>query len=65
MKLTDDGIPLLEEKADVRRLDAFLDRLTDAMYWRLPRYVRWVLPRDALRALLGLGADSLAPRAGL
>jgi hypothetical protein len=65
MQINGTGNPVLEEKGDVQRLDKFLDKLADAVYSRLPRVVRLFLSRDALRQLLGLGADELTARVGV
>lgn len=65
MQIDQLGAPVLEQEGDVQQLDMFLDRLADAVYGRLPRFVRLFLSRDALRSILGLGARELASRAGV
>lgn len=62
MRVNDLGTPIVETPEDEGRLAAFIDRLAENLYGRLPKFVKMFLSKDALKALLTAAASQVANR---
>lgn len=59
MQIDADGILHIVTNEGMDRLEVFTDRLARAIYDHLPRYVRWFVSLEALRAILELAIAGL------
>lgn len=60
MRIDNFGAPVVETPDDEGRLAAFVDKLADNLYGRLPKFVKMFLSKDALKMLLASAASSIA-----
>lgn len=62
MHLSDTGTPIVQSSEDETRLAAFIDKLANNLYGRLPKFVRMFLSLEALKGLLASAAGQIASR---